>query len=40
MPSFRITSATDVPDSACRRANAICSSVKCFFPIEKTHPFW
>jgi hypothetical protein len=28
-------SATEVPDSACLNANAICSSVKCFFPIQK-----
>jgi len=26
--------------SACLKANAICSSEKCFFPIRKTHPFW
>jgi hypothetical protein len=31
---------TDVPDSACLNANAICSSEKCFFPIRKTQPFW
>ncbi len=24
-----------MPDSACLNANAICSSVKCFFPIQK-----
>jgi hypothetical protein len=30
-----MTSATDVPDSARRKANAICSSVKFFYPIEK-----
>jgi hypothetical protein len=29
-----------VPDSARLNANAICSSVKCFFLIQKTHPFW
>jgi hypothetical protein len=32
--------ATEVPDSACLKANAICSSEKFFFPIQKTHPFW
>ena len=40
IPSLRMISATDVPDSACRSANAICSSVKWFYPIRKTHPFW
>jgi hypothetical protein len=34
MTSYRTTSATDVADSACRRANAILSSVKCFLPID------
>ena len=34
--SFRMISATDVPDSACLNASAICSSVTCFFPIRKT----
>jgi len=28
--------AAEVPDSARRSANAICSSVKCFAPITKT----
>jgi hypothetical protein len=40
IPSFRMTAATEVPDSACLNANAICSSEKFFFPIRKTHPFW
>jgi hypothetical protein len=31
-----MTSATNVPDSAGLKANAIYSSVKCFFPIHKT----
>ena len=31
---FRMISAAAVPDSACLRANAICSSVKCFLPIK------
>jgi len=35
-----LVSATEVPDSACLKANAICSSEKCFFPNRKTHPFW
>ncbi|MFM8709597.1 MAG: SDR family NAD(P)-dependent oxidoreductase [Planctomycetia bacterium] len=39
-PGGDVISATEVPDSACRSANAICSSEKCFFPIRKTHPFW
>ncbi len=37
MPSFRITSATDVPDSACRSANAMQSALpkSASFPSEK-----
>jgi hypothetical protein len=27
--------ATEVPDSACLKENAIRSSVKCFVPLEK-----
>lgn len=30
-----MTSATEVPDSACLKANAICSSEKFFFAIQK-----
>ena len=37
-PSSRIISATEVPDSACVNANALCLSVKRFFPIRKNHP--
>ena len=38
MPSLRMTSATDVPDQACLKANAICSSEKFLFAIQKlTH---
>ena len=40
IPSPRMISATDVPDSACLNSNAICSSVKCFVPIRKNGPPW
>jgi len=36
IPIFRQTSATRVPVSACRSANAICSSVNFDFFIDKT----
>ena len=36
MPSFRITSATDLRDSSCLKANANCSSKKFFFSYSKT----
>ncbi len=38
-PNGRMILATDVPDSVYLKANVICSSVSCFFPIRKTHPF-